>query len=355
MKTLITSLLLTVTTLLSFAQPAKPVEVFLIGTSHSYYTQYEKFDPVIETVVAYKPDLIFSETLSPADYDKLTDYWNQKGIDKIMNNLKKAGYPAPKNLDAFIKKQYAVLAKNPNYHQDRMKLAHALFYKHDFGNANYQLYLLNQAKPAFGAEELAACNQILGPVDSLKNLGLRANSEYTTIFYPAARQLGIQKMTPMDCQTYNTPWDKAWNLSDSLFRKFEKSLTALDTNSATIGGYKKMISRYMELDKKETEIGKQGLLTNYLNTPEGDELLHLANFYGGKYMLSVPGYPAKEVSEMLHFWQLRNEGMCRNIVTRAREAGASRVVVAVGANHRRIMLDILAGMPQVTVKSLNNQ
>lgn len=355
MKTLIITLLLSASALLSFAQSTQPVEVFLIGTSHSYYTQYEKFDPVISTVVAYKPDLIFSESLSPADYDVLTDYWNQKGIDKIMNTLKKAGYPAPKNLDAFIKKQYALLAKHPNFHQDRMKLAHALFYKHDFGNANYQLYLINKAKPVLGPEELAACTKILGPVDSLKTLGLRANSEYTTIFYPAAQQLGIQKMTPMDCQTYNTPWDKAWDKSDSLFRRFEKGLTALDTNSATIAGYKKMMSRYMELDKKETEIGKQGRLTEYLNTPEGDEFLHLANFYGGKYMLSVPGYPAKEVSEMLHFWQLRNEGMCRNIVTRAREAGAKRVVVAVGANHRRIMLDILAGMPNVTVKSLNNQ
>jgi hypothetical protein len=46
--------------------------------------------------------------------------------------------------------------------------------------------------------------------------------------------------------------------------------------------------------------------------------------------------------------------MAHNVVNRARAAGAKRVVVGVGANHRKIMVDILRTMPGVTVYELND-
>ena len=56
---------------------------------------------------------------------------------------------------------------------------------------------------------------------------------------------------------------------------------------------------------------------------------------------------------MLHQWQLRNEEMAHNVVERARIAGAKRVVVGVGANHRKIMVDILRTIPGVKVYEFN--
>lgn len=50
---------------------------------------------------------------------------------------------------------------------------------------------------------------------------------------------------------------------------------------------------------------------------------------------------------------MRNQGMCENVVNKARNLGTKKVVVIVGANHRKYMQDILKKMPNVFVKNIN--
>ena len=45
--------------------------------------------------------------------------------------------------------------------------------------------------------------------------------------------------------------------------------------------------------------------------------------------------------------------MCDNVVNRARSLKAEKVVVIVGASHRKYMQDIFNTMPNVTVRNIN--
>ena len=353
MKTLLASLLLLTIPFTSPAQTkttGQPLDILLIGASHDYgKTPVEQFDYPLNKALAFRPDAVFSEDLSPEDYDALANYWNKAAVEKRIAYIKRHAYPAPKNPDKFIQQTYQLLREHPNQHQDRMKLARALFLKHDFGNARYQLYRLNQAQPAFGSEERAAYRTILGEPDSLYR---SRSSEYHNIFFPLINKLNQDRILPMDCQQHDLHWQAAWNSTDSLYRRWVTDLEA-DTNSVDARRYATLMNRMNELTKQEKQTEKDGTQTQFMNGPDGDEFLNIVNFYGAERLFGAANFPEKELSAMLHFWKLRNEGMCRNLVSRARLSGAKRVVVGVGANHRKIMVDILRTMPNVTVHTLN--
>ncbi|GAB3763808.1 DUF5694 domain-containing protein [Spirosoma pomorum] len=351
MKTLATLLLCLVTVITSFAQSTatQPVDVLMIGTSHSYGKKpVEHFDEIIDKGLAFKPDAVFGEWLSGDDYDAIPDYWNKANIERRLAYLKGLNYPAPKNTDKFIKQTYKLLRDYPNLHQNRMKLARALYLKHDFGNAAYQLYRLDRARPAFGNEEKAAYTAILGVPDSLYR---NRTNEYHNILFPMIDKLGQDRILPMDSQRHDIAWSEAWSKADSLFRIWEKEL---DSTSVDGKRYAALNKRTNELTAAGDKAEKAGMATVAFNSPEGDEFLNIVNFYGARRLFGTAGFPEAALNEMLRQWQFRNDDMAHNVVNRARAAGAKRVVVGVGANHRKIMVDILRTIPGVTVYELNN-
>jgi hypothetical protein len=350
MKTLILSLFFLVTVIASFAQSTnQPVDVLMIGTSHGYGKKpVEKFDEVIGKAMAFRPDAVFGEWLSGEDYDAIPDYWNKANIERRLAYLKNLNYPAPKNTDKFIKQTYRLLREHPNFHQNRMKLARALYLNRDFGNAAYQLYRLDIARPAFGQEEKAAYTAILGVPDSLYR---NRTNEYHNILFPLIDKLGQERILPMDSQRHDVNWSTAWGKADSLIHIWEKGL---DSNSVDGKRYIALTKRTNELSEASNKAGMLGNATEYFNGPDGDEYLNIVNFYGARRMFGAAGFPEAALNEMLRQWQFRNDDMAHNVVNRARAAGARRVVVGVGANHRKIMVDILRTIPGVTVHELNS-
>jgi hypothetical protein len=351
MKTIITtlSLLLALFTI-SYAQKTdQPVEVLMIGTSHGYGKKpVEHFDAIIEKAYAFRPDAVFGEWLSGADYDAIPDYWNKANIEKRLAYLKALPYKGdPKNADKLIQQTYRLLREHPNLHQDRMRLARALYLKHDFANAAYQLYRLDRARPAFGQEEVAAYKTMLGVPDSLYR---NRTNEYHNILFPLIDKLGQDKMLPMDSQRHDINWSNAWGKTDSLVHIWEKEL---DSNSVDGKRYSTLVKRTNELARASDKAERTGDATVFFNSPEGDEFLNIVNFYGARRMFGAAGFPEAAMNEMLRQWQFRNDDMAHNVVNRARAAGAKRVVVGVGANHRKIMVDILRTIPGVTVYELN--
>ncbi|WP_461128096.1 DUF5694 domain-containing protein [Spirosoma aerophilum] len=331
----------------------QPLEVLFIAASHEYGTKsVEDFSYPINKALAFKPDAVFGENLSPGDYNALDRHWNKEAIDSRLAYLTKIGYALPRNPQAFIAKQYKLLQTYPYYHQERMKLAHALFLTHDFGNASYQFYLLDKMRPAFGKEEIAAFTRILGPVDSLKNLGFRRTNEYYNIFHPIAQKLKMERIMPMDCQKFNTPWSEAWGKTDSLYKVFETAIEA-DTTSGDYRKYAALMNENNALQKRMNAAVRAGKGTAFFNTAEWDKLTDFGNFYGNRYLFGLPNFPESGIRDMLKYWTLRNEGMVQNIVSRAREIGAKRVVVGVGASHRELMVKLLKETPGVTVYTLN--
>ncbi len=353
MKTILLFILSFVSSFASAQSTDGPLEILIIGTSHDYGKQpVEKFDYVKDKVRAFRPDAMFGEWLSASDYDAIPDYWNKATMEQRYAYVKSLGYPAPKNYAGFLRDSYKALRENPNYHQTRMRLTNALLQHHDYGNAQFQLYQLMQRKDAFGAEEKATFVKTLGPVDSLKRLSYRTTSEYYNLVFPLMNELHLDQMMAMDCQKYDMDWQKAWDRVDPLVKAFDAQ-TDKDTTSAAAMACKALNQRTSQLQASVNAAGQAGMTTRFFNAPEGDEYLNIVNFYGGERLFGVAGFPEKELADMLHYWQLRNEGMVQNVVTRARAAGAKRVVVAVGANHRAIMAKLLRAMPGVTVYSLN--
>lgn len=350
MKTTLSTVYFLLSLLLaSYAQKAnQPVEVLLIGTSHSYGRKpVEQFDSIIHKAYTFRPDAVFGEWLSPADYEAIPDYWNKATVEKRLAYLKSQPYEDPKNAAKLIRQSYELLRKYPTLHRVRMRLARALYLQHDLGNAAYQLYRLDGARPAFGSEEKAAYLTILGAPDSL--YATRTN-EYHNILFPLMDKLGQDKILPMDSQRHDKNWSAAWGKTDSLVHIWENGL---DSNSVDGKRYVALMKRTNDLSAAKDKAQKAGLSTVVLNSPEGDEYLNIVNFYGARRLFGTAGFPEAAMNEMLHQWQLRNEEMAHNVVERARTAGAKRVVVGVGANHRKIMVDILRTIPGVRVYEFN--
>lgn len=345
MKTLLT-IALTLITLLTNAQT---IDVLMIGTSHDYGKKpVEDFKAIIDRAVAFRPDAVYGEFLSAADYDAIPDYWNKATMVKRYAYMERINYPAPKNPAKFIRQTTKLLHEHPNYHQDRMKLARALYLAHDFGNARYQLYRLDKARPVFGAEEVAAYKAILGEPDSIYTA--RSN-EYHNMAFPLIDQLKLDRIEAMDSQRHDLKWQAAWDKADPLFKAWEKSVEQ-DSTSADAQRYAALNKRIMDLQKASNKAEKEGRGTLYFNSPDGDEYLNIVNFYGARRMFGAKGFPEKEIVAMLAEWQNRNTDMVRNTVERARKAGQKRVVVFVGANHRKIMVDGFLATPNVMLHEL---
>ncbi|MCH5717113.1 DUF5694 domain-containing protein [Niabella hibiscisoli] len=94
---------------------------------------------------------------------------------------------------------------------------------------------------------------------------------------------------------------------------------------------------------------KSTRFTEWLNTNEASAILASGDFYFAD-MYNIPGFPKEEMLSQIHWWLMRNKGMCDNVVKKARTLNLKKVVVIAGANHRKYMQDIFEKMPNVSVK-----
>lgn len=93
-------------------------------------------------------------------------------------------------------------------------------------------------------------------------------------------------------------------------------------------------------------------VTEWLNTDEASTIFASDDFYlPGMY--SMKNFPKEEMLSKIHWWMMRNKGMCNNVVNRARMAGAKKVVVIVGASHKKDMQDIFKTIPNIRVRNIN--
>lgn len=70
-------------------------------------------------------------------------------------------------------------------------------------------------------------------------------------------------------------------------------------------------------------------------------------------MYDFKGFPKTEVLSAIHWWNMRNAGMCENTIQRAKKLGVKKIVIIVGANHRMGMQAIFEKMLKVKVWNIN--
>ncbi len=331
------------------SEAGQPLDVMLIGTAHNYgKTLVEHFDYPLNKALAFRPDAVFGEYMSAEDYDAVPDYWNKANTEKRVAYVKSHPFADPKQPDAFIQQTYQRLRQRPNQHGERIKLARALYLKHDFGNAAYQLYRLDQGKSQLSSEDRATYQALLGEPDSLYR---SRSSEYHNLIFPLIDKLGQDRILPMDSQQYDLQWQAAW---DSVVVKTERAVEAeKDTNSANYRVWTSFLNWQTKFYAADKQAQAAGETTRYYNTDAFSARVDSVNLGGDLLLKNLRGYPTAEAARMRHVWQLRNEAMCRNLVRRARAVQARRVVVGVGSAHRKTMLDILRTMPGVKVYTLN--
>ncbi|RZK81784.1 MAG: hypothetical protein EOO92_04080 [Pedobacter sp.] len=332
----------------SFAQK---VEILIVGSSHENKPGYEQYDQVINKLKNFKPDMVFGEYLSPADYKALEPgTWGYQSLNKAHEFLAKGNKENEKQLSKKIEKATRQLNKFPYYHKLRMDLAVDYIVQGDRANADYQFYVIeNEMKKAFGKEEMAYYTQRFVNLDTLKKLRLyRAVSEYTNIYFPLLHALKQDKLYSMDCQKYDKPWSKAWAETDSAIKVMEKKAKSdsLSAEAKTLAA----IEKYSSLTADDKKSMTASPYYN-MSVPRYAELNDAWNFYGGSHFYGYAGFPDQHIKDMYVQWNLRNEGMCANVLKQVKEMKAKRVVVGVGAAHRKIMEDILSKDPDVTIVS----
>ncbi|MEH3112603.1 DUF5694 domain-containing protein [Pedobacter terrae] len=104
--------------------------------------------------------------------------------------------------------------------------------------------------------------------------------------------------------------------------------------------------------KYENIENSSNTVTEWLNTDEAAGISASGDFYL-PVMYNLEGFPKEEMLSKIHWWIMRNKGMCQNVMNRAKIAGAKKVVVIAGANHRKYMQDIFKNMPNVNIRNIN--
>ena len=157
----------------------------------------------------------------------------------------------------------------------------------------------------------------------------------------------------MDCQRYDEPWGQAYGQAMAQNNAL-KAAFLIDSATAQADTYRRMVASrtayFAYLNQTDDDVEAYRLL----NSPVYEKIDNALNFFGGDELYGAPGFPTEAVQEMRRQWVLRNQGMCDNIVRQARQQGARRVLVAVGASHGQEMRTLLQKMPNVHVRTFND-
>lgn len=338
----------------AFIYAQDKLEIVILASSHDNSNSAENFRQIIDRLKKFKPDMVFGEYLSGPELKQLEPTnFGSKTFKPIAQFIDRHQPVTPKNLDAAIAKTRKALSKFAYYHQSRMDLAVNYIKNSDRGNGEYQIFVLeNYMKKAFGKKEQAYYEQLFGNLDSLKKGRLwRPNSEYHKIYFPLIYELNQDYIYPMDCQKYDGPWSEAWSKVADIVKKMEAKAKAdsLSPEARTL----KAIDKYAAYTSEEEKAFNKAPYA-MMNMPKYAELDACWNFYGGPHFYGYPGYPTEAVKAMIVQWTNRNEGMCENIIRQAKEKKAKRIVVGVGASHRKWMEEILNKRNDVVIVNYND-
>jgi hypothetical protein len=346
MKKTILLLIFTFITINCFAQ----IEILVFGTAHE--NGAPDYSKIISKLKKFNPDRVFGETLNNRDFLEMpSSYFENSSLFKTRKKLMQ-NYginTIPSNTDTKIAKAEFALLKNPNLHSVRIGLAKNYIINADRGNIEYEFWKFKTSIYNYlGPSEIKKFNKEFGSIDSLQAWGLfRPVSEYTKIVFPLMHDLKLSKIYAMDCQKYDTEWNKAWEIVDAKINAIKKE-AAKDSNSQAALVNKKA-EVYFDSLSKVLETSKLGWYTQMNQSEAYFEADEATNFYGGKKMYSVPGYPTEDVKKMYGFWVKRNEGMAKNIMDRIESKPNQRILVAVGSSHKHILDGILATYPNVKI------
>lgn len=330
------------------------IEIVIVGSGHDNSKSKENFQSIIDKLKNFNPDMVFGEYTSNEDYLKLpATNWAVTSFSNGRNFIINRNPGQTKNISNQINKAQKGLISFPYYHKTRMDLAVNYAKNFDRANTEYQIFVLeNYMKTSFGKGEQDTYAKMFGNTDSLTKARLyRTSSEYSKIYFPLIYQLKQNQIYAMDCQKYDSAWSVAWTKARLLVETMQAKAKA-DTLSAEARTVK-AIEKYSSYTKEDYKIFQTSEYAG-MNTPRYATLDASWNFYGGEHFYGYEGFPTDAIKAMIEQWVLRNQGMCDNLVNQAKQHHAKRIVVGVGASHRKWMEDILAKRTDVKLINFND-
>ncbi len=338
--------------LISINAKAQDIEVLLIGVSHDY-SKYptQDFSSIHQKIRKFKPDAFFGEFLSKQDERLVMDYWckqpNISRLKKLRSNRAIKEVLLQHTIDSLKKRSN----QQPSDYRVKADLAHAYYLDQDVANGHYQFWqVYNFLQHHPDAELENYIEKLLSPrVDTIgRSMKRVKTSEYAYIAFPMMQELGIEDLMSMDCQDYDLNWQASWGAFDARFAWFRKDMADSSKKhlKSALTAIENGFEKYAKTEKSSNTI------TEWLNTDEAAEISASGDFYL-PIMYNMNGFPKEEMLSKIHWWIMRNEGMCHNVVDRAKLVGAKRVVVIAGANHRKYMQDIFKTMQAVKVRNIN--
>lgn len=310
--------------------------------------------------MAFKPEGIFGEWLSPEDERAATDYWNKANVNKRTKRLMGKRPIAEDKLPSIIADLRKKTAENPKDFKLKVDLAHAYYLNLEAGNGHFQMWQVakelsrdSSQRALFEYAKLVMSPSLTSVSAMVDNY---SDDEYDLIAYPMLMKLGLTDMHPMDYQAFDPFWSESWSFSDSLETLFAANIMR-DSMSPEAMQYRAINVMQGKLYEERVELltktYKESQVTEMLNTPFMDDFLYRVNIVSPE-KLTLRGFPAAPFQDKWHWYQMRNRKMAENTINRSRAKGFKRVVIVVGAGHRFGLYMQLAQMPHVKVWNIND-
>jgi len=326
--------------------------VLLVGVSHNYANSPKQDISNIKSKInKFKPDAFFGEFLSKEDEQNIMDYWCKQENIKRLETLRGNRYIPSENLPSVLDSLKNLSLQNPNDYYSKTDLAHAYYLNQDVSNGHFQFWkIFSRLQQTPDTELENYVNKVLSPQLDINGRSMTRlkSSEYALIAFPLMQEMTIPELHPMDCQDYDLNWSASALAFYNKFEAFKEDTTSIDTGQVKqiLTKRDKGFEKYLSMERNSRNF------TEWLNTDEASAILSSGDFYFQE-LYDIRNFPKEEMLSQIHWWVMRNNAMCENVVNRATNLKAEKVVVFVGANHRKYMQDIFENMPNVTVRNIN--
>jgi len=327
------------------------IKILLIGASHDYSkSKDQNFSNIFQQIRAFKPNAFFGEFVSSEDEATLMDYWCKADNLKRLKKLRATRNIPIDKITKVIDSLKAISEQHSDNFYLKSDLAHAYYLAQDAANGHYLYWqVYNRLKSSENIKLEKYVDSLLCPKQDVSGRSMKrlTTSEYAYIAFPMMKEFGIKEMLSMDCQDYDLNWTASAIAFHNKFEVFRKDTLAR--------GYKAVAALLDRRDrgfkKYQTMERSLQIFTEWLNTDEASEILASGDFFFNE-LYNFRNFPKEEMLSQIHWWKKRNEGMCKNIVYRANKIHAKRVVVMVGANHRKFMQEIFQTMPDIEILNI---
>lgn len=337
---------------LSFNLYAQQVDILLIGASHNYgNSPQQDLSSVYQRIKDFQPDAFFGEFVSKEDERNLMDYWCKEPNLRRLENLRKNKYIESGHLPKIIDSLKNLILENPKDYRSRVDLAHAYYLDEDVANAHFQYWLVYEHLKKNPDEKLEKyVSNLLTPELDVSGRSMKRliTSEYAMIAFPMMKELKFEELLAMDSQDYDLNWSASASAFHNKFEVFKSDSAAVYAEELK-QLLKKREEGFQSYFQKEKTAKN---LTEWLNTDQASAILYTGDFYFSN-LYKMEGFPQEEILSQVHWWTMRNKEMCENVVEQAKKMNHKKVVVIVGANHRKLMQEIFNTMPDVSVRNLN--